>query len=216
MKLKRRYTKRTGKDTKKVIIEAAYKEFAEKGFDGARMQKISERANINKAMLHYYFKDKETLYEKVIEYFHNLFDKIIEEENVDANSRNKFIKQTIEAYYKIFFEYADFKKIFIQELASGLKTIKKILKKQNPKEFDKIMEKFFLLNKIKDLQNKNEIRKDIDSEQIMLCVIGLMESALMQTLVVSKVLDYDSEQLAIFIEKRKEAIQKILTKGLSP
>lgn len=216
MELKRSYNKKTVKDTKKIIIESAYKEFAEKGFDGARMQKISERANINKAMLHYYFKDKETLYEKVIEYFHNLFDKIIEEENVDANNREIFIKQTIEAYYKIFFEYPDFKKIFIQELASGLKTIKKILKKQNPKELNKIMERFFLLNKIKDLQNKNEIRRDIDSEQIMLCIVGLMESALMQTLVVSKVLDYNTEELAKFIDKRKKAIQYILVKGLSP
>lgn len=63
--------------TKEKIIEAAYKEFAEKGFDGARMQKIAERAKINKAMLHYYYKDKETLYETVIEHFHNLFDKMV-------------------------------------------------------------------------------------------------------------------------------------------
>lgn len=208
--------KKQKKDTKKIIIEAAYKEFAEKGFDGARMQKIAERANINKAMLHYYFQDKETLYETVIEYFHNVFNQILEEKNVEAKDRKTFLKQTIEAYYKIFFEYPDFKNIFIQELANGLQTMKKILTRNNQKEFNKISEKFFLLGKIKELQQKQEIRSDIEAEQIMLSIIGLMESALMQTLVVSKVLDYNSDELNQFIEKRKQSIILILEKGLTP
>lgn len=208
--------KKQKKDTKKLIIEAAYKEFAEKGFDGARMQRIAERANINKAMLHYYFQDKETLYETVIEYFHNVFDKIIEEKNVDAKDRLSFLKQTIEAYYKIFFDYPDFKKIFIQELANGLQTMKKILTKQNPKDFTRIIEKFFLLNKIKELQAQKEIRNDIEPEHIMLSIIGLMESALIQTTIVNKVLDYSPKELEEFIEKRKKAIVLILNKGLTP
>ncbi len=50
--------KESKKDTKERIIKAAYFEFSEKGFEGARMHKIAERAKINKAMLHYYYKDK--------------------------------------------------------------------------------------------------------------------------------------------------------------
>jgi len=212
MLIKKSNNKTTTKDK---IIQAAYKEFSEKGFDGARMQKIAERAKINKAMLHYYFKDKETLYETVIEYFHLLFNEIIAEKNVEANTRKAFLKQTIDAYYHIFFEYPDFIKIFIQELASGLKTMKKIYSKQ-AKEVKKIAEKFFLLNKIKELQKNNEIRNDIDEEHIMLSIIGLMESALIQTTLAQHLLDYHPKDLEEFIEKRKEAIIKILDKGLSP
>ncbi len=204
------------KDSKNIIIEAAYKEFAEKGFDGARMQKIAERANINKAMLHYYFKDKETLYETVIEHFHTIFDKIIEEKNVEAHDRLSFIKQTIEAYFQIFFKYPDFKNIFIQELANGLKTMKKILTRQHPKEIKKITEKFFLLNKIRELQAQNQIRKDIEEEHIMLSIVGLMESTLMQTTFVKLILDFTEKELQDFINKRKEAIIKILDQGLKP
>ncbi len=208
--------KENKKDSKNIIIEAAYKEFAEKGFDGARMQKIAERANINKAMLHYYFKDKETLYETVIEHFHTIFDKIIEEKNVEANDRLSFIKQTIEAYFHIFFKYPDFKNIFIQELANGLKTMKKILTRQHPKEIKKITEKFFLLNKIRELQSQNQIRKDIEEEHIMLSIVGLMESTLMQTTFVKLILDFTEKELQDFINKRKEAIIKILDQGLKP
>ncbi|MFN3603579.1 MAG: TetR/AcrR family transcriptional regulator [Leptonema sp. (in: bacteria)] len=204
------------KDTKRLIIEAAYKEFSEKGYDGARMQKIAQRANINKAMLHYYFKDKETLYETVIEYFHDLFNRIIEEENIQAKGRITFLQNTVEAYYKIFFEYSDFRKIFIQELANGLKTMKKILTKQNPKEFHNILEKFFLLTKIKELQTQKEIRSDIEPEQIMLSIVGLMGSTLIQTMVICNLLDYDDKELEKFIEKRKRSIILILDKGLTP
>ncbi len=44
------------------IFRAAMNEFLEKGRYGARMQSIANRAGINKAMLHYYFRNKETLY----------------------------------------------------------------------------------------------------------------------------------------------------------
>ena len=51
--------------TEEKIIEAATKIFLEKGKDGARMQEIADRAGINKALLHYYFRSKEKLYQEV-------------------------------------------------------------------------------------------------------------------------------------------------------
>ena len=49
-----------------VILDAAAKEFAEKGFDGARVDAIAKRAGINKAMLYYRVGDKEELYRRVV------------------------------------------------------------------------------------------------------------------------------------------------------
>lgn len=48
------------------ILAAATEEFAAKGFFGARTQAIADAANINKAMLHYYFRTKEKLYNHVL------------------------------------------------------------------------------------------------------------------------------------------------------
>lgn len=50
----------------KAILDAAAEEFAEKGFDGARVDAIAERACINKAMLYYRVGDKEELYRRVV------------------------------------------------------------------------------------------------------------------------------------------------------
>jgi len=47
------------------ILTAAKKVFTMNGMAGARMQDIADEAGINKAMLHYYFKDKDKLFEVI-------------------------------------------------------------------------------------------------------------------------------------------------------
>lgn len=53
------------KSTEQKILEAAKQVFMEKGIDGARMQDIADKAGINKALLHYYFRSKEKLFEMI-------------------------------------------------------------------------------------------------------------------------------------------------------
>lgn len=47
------------------ILASARKIFLDKGLDGARMQDIADDAAINKAMLHYYFRNKEKLFDTI-------------------------------------------------------------------------------------------------------------------------------------------------------
>lgn len=51
--------------TEQKIFDAAHEVFLQKGMDGAKMQEIADRAGINKALLHYYYRSKEKLYESV-------------------------------------------------------------------------------------------------------------------------------------------------------
>jgi len=48
--------------TKARLLEAAGEEFAEKGFEGARVRSICHRAGVNLAAVNYHFQDKEQLY----------------------------------------------------------------------------------------------------------------------------------------------------------
>lgn len=50
------------KSTEERILAAAKKSFVSKGMAGARMQDIADEAGINKALLHYYFRNKEKLF----------------------------------------------------------------------------------------------------------------------------------------------------------
>jgi len=55
------------KQTEEKIFESATEVFIEKGMDGARMQDIANHAGINKALLHYYFRTKDKLFNAVFE-----------------------------------------------------------------------------------------------------------------------------------------------------
>src|SRR5580693_7135724 len=50
------------------ILQAAVREFADHGVAGARTDAIARAAKVNKALLYYYFKDKEALYGAVLDH----------------------------------------------------------------------------------------------------------------------------------------------------
>ncbi len=53
--------------TRAAILKSALEEFAHEGVTGARTDEIARRAGVNKALLYYYFKDKEGLYAAALE-----------------------------------------------------------------------------------------------------------------------------------------------------
>lgn len=58
--------KSTLNDTEMKILRAAEHEFMTKGFAGARTTAIAEAAGVTHAMLHYYFRTKEKLFDRII------------------------------------------------------------------------------------------------------------------------------------------------------
>ena len=55
-------------ESRSSILNAAVAEFAEHGIAGARTDAIARAAHVNKALLYYYFKDKDALYEAVLDH----------------------------------------------------------------------------------------------------------------------------------------------------
>ncbi len=56
----------SAKDSKTAVFNAAALEFGEKSYEAARVDRIAERAGVNKAMLYYHFGSKEALYLEVL------------------------------------------------------------------------------------------------------------------------------------------------------
>ncbi len=54
------------RDTEALILQAAEKEFFDKGYAGAKTTEIAEAAGVTHAMLHYYFRTKDKLFEKIV------------------------------------------------------------------------------------------------------------------------------------------------------
>ena len=66
-------------ETRAAILRAAVREFADKGMAGARTDSIARAAGVNKALLYYYFKDKERLYGAALDHvFSQLSGRLLE------------------------------------------------------------------------------------------------------------------------------------------
>ncbi len=85
-------------ETKMLILNAARDVFIEKGLDGARMQEIANRANINKALLHYYFTSKENLFDEIFSEAFSQFSPQLKSELLNLTSAQEFIRLFIKLY----------------------------------------------------------------------------------------------------------------------
>ena len=65
------------KTTEEIILEAAEAVFLEKGFDQARTVSIAQRAGVTHAMLHYYFRTKEQLFDRILDSKIGLIEEVI-------------------------------------------------------------------------------------------------------------------------------------------
>lgn len=120
----------TKKDsTEEKILEAAKNVFVTKGMEGARMQEIADEAGINKALLHYYFRSKERLFEAIFsEIIKFAFPKITRIVQSDEPIVTK-IEQVIDAYIDLLIKHPFIPGFVMKELSrdpSGL--IKMVLK----------------------------------------------------------------------------------------
>ena len=110
------------KMSEQTILDAAAEEFAEKGYDGARVDAIAKRAGINKAMLYYRVGDKEELYRRVVlrgqTGFQNAILKAMESTNTAPDTMTSILKGITENAA----ENRLMPSIILRELAGNAKT----------------------------------------------------------------------------------------------
>lgn len=88
-------------ESRAAILQAAVREFSREGVAGARTDAIARAAGVNKALLYYYFKDKETLYGAALDHvFGGLKASIDKALDSDLPPREKLL-----AYVGAHFDY---------------------------------------------------------------------------------------------------------------
>lgn len=90
------------------ILNAARDEFSEHGLGGARMDRIAERAGLNKRLIYYYFEDKEKLFQAVLE---QAYRQIREEErqlNLLHLKPETALRRLVEFTWNYYLEHPEF------------------------------------------------------------------------------------------------------------
>ncbi len=115
----RRGSRRQPDASRNAILQAALVEFAREGLAGARMDAIAEAAGVNKALLYYYFGDKEALYGAILDrFFEKLAERIIAVCDQPGSAGERFLSYAL-THFDSIAESPYHAHIFMSELMSA-------------------------------------------------------------------------------------------------
>ncbi|ADV51187.1 transcriptional regulator, TetR family [Cellulophaga algicola DSM 14237] len=184
------------KNTEEQILAAAKSVFQAKGMDGARMQEIADKAGINKAMLHYYFRSKQLLFEAV---FKNVFLLLAPQLNAilnDDSSIEEKIKNFTANYISFISQHPYLPNFIIQELNRNPEFI---LKFKNNKGFPDITK---FKKKVADEVQQGVI-KPIRAEQLFINILALNIFPFVAQPLIMAFTDLDNQAYQKLMEDRK-------------
>jgi len=103
-----------------IVLEAAAKIFAKKGFDGAQIKEIAQAANFSASLLHYHFSDKEDLWKKTVSKLgEKMLNKLVE---IESYFRDLEGASLLKAYNRQFIYFSakhpEFFKIAFHEIGN--------------------------------------------------------------------------------------------------
>lgn len=191
-------------DTEQIILLAAKEVFFKKGYDGARMQEIADEAGINKALLHYYFRSKDKLFEAI---FNNAFQKfiprVVEKMNSDVSFEEK-VETFVENYITTIIEVPQIPIFVLTELHRNPERIVGMMKKMG------IQPQIIFSGIQKDIEN-GKIRA-INPRHLLINIIALSVFPFAaKPLLQNMLFDNNSGEYHKFLlERKKEVAQFII------
>jgi TetR/AcrR family transcriptional regulator len=110
--------------TRKKLLTAARREFAENGLAGARVDEIAARAGVNKQLVYHYFGDKDALYLAVLEWVYEEIRAQERELNLEGLPPEQAIKTLIEASFDHLDAHPDFVVLLNDENRGGARHVR--------------------------------------------------------------------------------------------
>jgi TetR/AcrR family transcriptional regulator len=114
--------------TRRKLLVAARREFADHGLAGARVDEIAARAGVNKQLVYHYFGDKDALYLAVLEW---VYDEIRTQEralNLEGLPPERAIQKLIESSFDHLARHPDFILLLNDENRNGARHLRASLK----------------------------------------------------------------------------------------
>jgi TetR/AcrR family transcriptional regulator len=185
--------------TEEKIFNAAITVFQKKGFSGARMQEIADEAGINKAMLHYCFKNKQLLFEAV---FMNAFSQLAPQISEIFNSNESVfekIKKFTNSYISFVVLNPFLPPFIIQEMNNNPDFVKTFFKNKNTPNPS------LLLNQIKK-EIEDGIIKPINPKQLVLDIFSMTIFPFAAPMMVKGILQLSEAEYNQMMEERKTSI----------
>lgn len=186
-------------DKEKTILTAARTVFHRSGYDGARMQEIADEAGINKALLHYYYRSKDKLFEAVFqEAFIETLSPIIAIMTSEVPLEEK-IPLLVDTYVDKLNENPYLPPFVIQELNRSPERILKLATSAN------VIKASVLIGQIEEGIARGKYRK-VDPKHALANLIGMIIFPFVARPLLQFALGLTDEGFAAFLQERKKEI----------
>ena len=202
--------KEESSNTEQSILKAAEKEFLKKGFSGSKTTEIAKEAGVTHAMLHYYFRTKENLFNKVFEEkARQLADTFLSRVDESLPFLEK-VKCSIEAHFDLLAANPDlplfiYREILVNE--SGKEVCRKTL-----------FPNFLLAVKLLDRSLQEEIARGtvrpVKAEDLMISVVSLNIFVFVANPLIHLFLEEKGEEYHQYMERRKQENVEIILSRL--
>ena len=197
-------------DTETRILQAAEKEFFEKGYIGARTTSIAEAAGVTHTMLHYYFRTKDKLFEQIVSKKINMLGDIIlsaiGDNNLPLEDR---IRQGVERHFDFISANQDLPRFIVNEVFSHPERIE-ILKTSIQNIVNDLLNN--LQQEIDEYAAKG-LCQQADARMILIDIVSLNVFSFMAAPIVKEAIGYSYKSYDEFLTlRKKENVETILRK----
>ncbi len=203
------FTVDMGNETEQLILEAARKQFIQKGFAATRMQEIADEANINKAMLHYYFRSKEKLYQEIIvQMLNTIVPRLSKAVEYKGTAMEK-IEKVVHTYIDMLTEHPEIPFFVMSELSQKRESFIAELKKR-AMYFPPI---FGFIAQINQEMQAGKIRK-IPPIHLFLNVLGMCVFPFMAKPIFCNIMNIPENNFDQLMQERKTVIVEFVRNAL--
>ncbi len=185
--------------TEQSILQAAKNIFLRKGMTGTRMQEIANEAGINKALLHYYFRSKQLLFEAV---FMQAFKLMAPKLNTILNSPislEKKIRDFSNNYISFVIKHPYLPNFIMQELNNNPDFVDKLSSKEYFPHLD------YFKDQVQSAVKNGEII-DIKTEQLFINLIALSVFPFIGKPLLKGITQMDENSYVQLMENRKKEV----------
>jgi TetR/AcrR family transcriptional regulator len=201
---------RNAASTKLRLLDAGEREFAARGFAGARLREIADSAGVQPALIHHYFTDKHGLYRAVL-------DRALLPTSTESwtllGSRHDLeglLAGFIELLLRFYASNRNLLSILRHEALSGSNVLVELTKERTLPIIE-ALSRF-----LEERQAAGEVRADVPASEIIVAgmsmvVYPFVEEGMFQVIMPSVLLRDEAS-----LERRKQAILKLLMRGLRP
>ena len=200
------------KQTEEKILEMAMEVFLDRGYDGARTKEIAERAGINKALLHYYFRSKEKLYRHAFRrLFHRFLHRVLSRAG-DSDDIFAYLSRFMQGYMDVMYREPRIVPFILWELHGNGGLIEEMIRQELHEQGD---QEIPLLRAIRLAQQRGEIGPG-DPVQITISVLALVIFPLVGKPLLERMVPGLQVDSPAFREQRLEFLTAFVRRGLQP